>query len=128
VAEYGLKYRGFSTSAEAYWRRFDDIGSDNSGSVGSGTIIDRGFFVQGGYFILPKKVELAGRYSLVDFDDERDEDAVRETTLGVNWFINGTHDNKLQLNWIRQDNELPNSVSRSDDIDNTFRMQYQLAF
>ena len=79
-------------------------------------------------FILPKKVELAGRYSLVDFDDERDEDAVRETTLGVNWFINGTHDNKLQFNWIRQDNELPNAVSRSDDIDNTFRMQYQLAF
>ena len=77
---------------------------------------------------MPKKIEIAGRYSLVDFDDERDEDAVRETTLGVNWFINGTHDNKLQLNWIRQDNELPNSVSRSDDIDNTFRLQYQLAF
>jgi phosphate-selective porin OprO and OprP len=128
VAEYGLKYRGFSTSAEAYWRRFDDIRANNIDSIGSGVIIDRGFFVQGGYFILPKKVELAGRYSLVDFDDERDEDAVRETTLGVNWFINGTHDNKLQLNWIRQDNELPNSVSRSDDIDNTFRMQYQLAF
>ncbi|MBT5307505.1 MAG: hypothetical protein HOL31_20800, partial [Candidatus Scalindua sp.] len=55
VAEYGLKYRGFSTSAEAYWRRFDDIGSDNSGSVGSGTIIDRGFFVQGGYFYSAKE-------------------------------------------------------------------------
>ncbi|MCP4252461.1 MAG: hypothetical protein GY775_03435 [Candidatus Scalindua sp.] len=128
VAEYGLKYRGFSTNAEAYWRRFDDIGSNNSGSVGSDTIIDRGFFVQGGYFIMPKKIELACRYSLVDFDDERDEDAVRETAVGVNWFINETHDNKLQFNWIRQDNELPNSVSRSDDIDNTFRLQYQLAF
>ncbi len=128
VAEYGLKYRGFSTSAEAYWRRFDDIRANNIDSVGSGVIIDRGFFVQGGYFILPKKVEVAGRYSLVDFDDERDEDAVRETSLGVNWFINGTHDNKLQFNWIRQDNELPSSVSRSDDIDNTYRLQYQIAF
>ncbi len=77
---------------------------------------------------MPKKLELAGRYSLVDFDDERDEDAVREVALGVNWFINGTHDNKLQFNCIRQDNELPNSASRSDDIDNTFRLQYQLAF
>jgi len=128
VAEYGLKYRGFSTSAEAYWRRFDDIRANNINAVGSGVIIDRGFFVQGGYFIMPKKLELAGRYSLVDFDDERDEDAVREVALGVNWFINGTHDNKLQFNWIRQDNELPNSVSRSDDIDNTYRLQYQLAF
>jgi len=128
VAEYGLKYRGFSTSAEAYWRRFDDIRANNIDSIGSGVIIDRGFFVQGGYFIMPKKLELAGRYSLVDFDDERDEDAVREVALGANWFINGTHDNKLQFNWIRQDNELPNSVSRSDDIDNTYRLQYQLAF
>ncbi len=77
---------------------------------------------------MPKKVEVAGRYSLIDFDDERDEDAVRETTLGVSWFINKTHDNKLQFNWVRQDNELPNSASRSDDIDNTYRLQYQLAF
>ncbi len=128
VAEYGLKYRGFSTSAEAYWRRFDDIRANNINSVGSGVIIDRGFFVQGGYFVIPKKIEVAGRYSLVDFDDERDEDAVREVALGVNWFINGTHDNKLQFNWIRQDNELPISVSRSDDIDYTYRLQYQLAF
>ncbi|MHC4320990.1 MAG: porin [Planctomycetota bacterium] len=128
VAEYGLKYRGFSTSAEAYWRRFDDIRANNIDSVGSGVIIDRGFFVQGGYFVIPKKFEVAGRYSLVDFDDERDEDAVREITAGVSWFINGTHDNKLQFNWIRQDNELPNVASRSDDIDNTYRLQYQLAF
>ena len=77
---------------------------------------------------MPKKIELAGRYSLVDFDDERDEDAVREVSLGANWFINETHDNKLQLNLIRQDNELPNSVSVSDDIDYTYRLQYQIAF
>ena len=128
VAEYGLKYRGFSTNAEAYWRRFDDIRANNIDSVGSGVIIDRGFFVQGGYFIMPKKLEVAGRYSLVDFDDERDEDAVRETTLGLSWFINETHDNKLQINWVRQDNELPNSSSRSDDIDYAYRLQYQIAF
>jgi len=128
VAEYGIKYRGFSSNAEAYWRRFDDIRANNIDSIGSGTIIDRGWFVQGGYFIVPKKIEVAGRYSLVDFDDERDEDAIRETTLGVSWFVNGTHDNKLQFNWVHRDNELPNSVSRSDDIDNTYRLQYQLAF
>ena len=39
-----------------------------------------------------------------------------------------TDDNKLQFNWIRQDHELPNVASRSDDIDNTYRLQYQLAF
>jgi phosphate-selective porin OprO/OprP len=128
VAEYGFKYKGFSTSAEAYWRKFDDVRANNLASVGSSAVIDRGFFTQGGYFVIPKKCELAARYSLVDYDDQRQVDAIRETSLGVNWFINGTHDNKLQLNWIRQDNELPNAVSRSDDIDNTYRLQYQLAF
>ncbi|KHE93098.1 MAG: OprO/OprP family phosphate-selective porin [Candidatus Scalindua rubra] len=128
VAEYGLKYRGFSTNAEAYWRKFDDIRANNLGSQGSGAVIDRGFFAQGGYFVIPKKCEVAARYSLVDYDNQRRIDAIRETTLGVNWFFNKTHDNKLQFNWIRQDNELPNAVSRSDAIDYTYRMQYQIAF
>jgi phosphate-selective porin OprO and OprP len=131
VAEYGLKYRGFSTSAEAYWRKFDDVRANNIDSVGSSAVIDRGFFAQGGYFVIPKKCELAARYSLVDYDDQREVDAIRETTLGVNWFFNETHDNKLQLNFIRQDNENPRNASalkRSDDIDYTYRLQYQIAF
>ena len=38
-------------------------------------VIDRGFFVQGGFFLIPKKFEVAGRYSLVDFDNSRVADA-----------------------------------------------------
>jgi len=119
VGEYGLKYRGFSTSAEFYWRKYDDIGGRS--------IIDRGFFVQGGYFLIPKHLEITGRYSLVDFDNRRKADAVRETTAGINYFFAG-QGKKLQFNFIRLDNELPNAVSRSDDIDYFYRLQFQLAF
>lgn len=132
VVEYGLKYKGFSTSAEAYWRKYDGIDTSVIDTNPSTKVIDRGFFVQGGYFLVPKKFEVAGRYSLVDFDNQRVVDATRETTAGLNWFINGHgHDNKLQFNWVRIDNERARSVSstnRSDDIDNFYRLQYQIAF
>jgi hypothetical protein len=120
VGEYGLKYKGFSTSAEFYWRHYDDIGGRS--------IIDKGFFVQGGYFFIPKHLEVTARYSLVDFDNRREEDAIRETALGINYFFKGGHSKKLQFNAIRMDNELPTSVSASDDIDYIYRMQFQLAF
>ncbi len=119
VAEYGIKYNGFSSSAEAYWRKYDNIGGRS--------VIDKGFFVQGGYFLIPKHLEVAARYSLVDYDNQRVQDAVRETTLGINYFWAG-HSKKLQFNFIRMDNELPTSVSSSDDIDYFYRMQFQLAF
>jgi phosphate-selective porin OprO/OprP len=132
VAEYGFKYKGFSTNAEAYWRKYDGIDTSVLDTNPSTKAIDRGFFVQGGYFLIPKKFEVASRYSLVDYDNQREVDAKRETTVGLNWFINGHgHDNKFQFNWVRIDNERARSVSatnRSDDIDNFYRMQYQIAF
>jgi len=127
VGEYGLKYKGFSTKAEFYWRKFDNIKTHSVSPKAGTKVIDRGFFVQGGYFLIPKKFEVAGRYSLVDFDNSRVADATRETTVGLSWFFHG-HGNKLQANWIRIDNEKPNFESRSDDIDNFYRIQYQLAF
>ncbi|MHC4139523.1 MAG: porin, partial [Planctomycetota bacterium] len=119
VGEYGLKYKGFSTSAEFYWRKYDNVGGKS--------LIDRGFFVQAGYFLIPKHLEIAGRYSLVDYDNRRTTDAVREATAGINYFFAG-QSKKLQFNFVRMDNELPHSVSVSDDIDYFYRLQFQLAF
>ena len=128
VGEYGLKYKGFSTKAEVYWRKYDGIDTSENDTNPSTKVIDRGFFVQGGYFLIPKKFELAGRYSLVDFDNQRTTDAKRETTVGLTWFFEG-HGHKIQANWVREDNEQSNVAgARSDDIDNFYRLQYQIAF
>ena len=128
VGEYGLKYKGFSTKTEVYWRKYDGIDTSENDTNPSTKVIDRGFFVQGGYFLIPKKFELAGRYSLVDFDNQRITDAIRETTAGLTWFFEG-HGHKLQANWVREDNEQSNVAgARSDDIDNFYRLQYQIAF
>ncbi len=115
VAEYGFKYKGFSAIGEYYWRKTHGILDTN--------IIDQGFFVQAGYFIIPTKFEVAGRYSLVDFDDSLEDDAIREASFGLNWFF-ASHKSKLQFNAIRIDSEKPGP----DDIDYKYRLQYQLSF
>lgn len=127
VAEYGLKYRGFSTNAEFYWRKFDNIEQKGIFGAPGRKIIDRGFFVQGGYFLIPKKLEVAGRYSYIDFDDNRNENALRETTAGVNWFFNG-HNKKVQFNFVREQKDLPDFTAPTDDIQYFYRIQYQMAF
>ena len=115
VAEYGFKYKGFSAIGEYYWRKTHGFANTN--------IIDQGFFTQAGYFLIPKKFEVTGRYSLVDFDDQLETNAIREASFGLNWFF-AKHKSKLQFNAIRIDNEKPGS----DDIDYKYRFQYQLSF
>ena len=115
AGEIGFKYRGFSLISEYYWRKQHGVLDTN--------LIDHGFFVQSGYFLIPKKLELAGRYSLVEFDDELEKDALKNVAVGVNYFFNG-HGSKLQFNAVRF-NEEKNNI---DNIDYKYMFQYQLSF
>ncbi len=115
AGEIGFKYRGISFISEYYWRKQHGILDTN--------LIDHGFFVQAGYFLVPKKLELAGRYSLVEFDDELEKDALKNVAVGVNYFLNG-HGSKLQFNAVRFNEEKNNT----DNIDYKYIFQYQLAF
>ncbi|MGR3177389.1 MAG: hypothetical protein ACUZ8E_04975 [Candidatus Anammoxibacter sp.] len=115
AGEFGFKYRGLSLISEYYWRKQSGISDVN--------LIDYGFFVQAGYFLIPKKLELAGRYSLVEFDDELEKDSLKNAAIGVNYFFNG-HQSKLQFNAVRFNEEKGNA----DNIDYRYIFQYQLAF
>ncbi|MGR3219080.1 MAG: porin [Candidatus Anammoxibacter sp.] len=115
AVEFGFKYRGLSLISEYYWRKQSGISDVN--------LIDYGFFVQAGYFLIPKKLELAGRYSLVEFDDELKKDSLKNVAIGVNYFFNG-HGSKLQFNAVRFNEENGNS----DNIDYKYIFQYQVAF
>lgn len=91
VQEAGFKYRGFSVLEEFYLRRR---------SFMEERITDLGWFVQGGYFIKPKKIELTLRYSQIHFDNDRTDESIDEGTLGVNYFFSG-HNYKMQFNAVR---------------------------
>jgi len=83
----------------------------NPDDAGVGTAYDSGFRVQGGFFVIPKKVELASRYAMVMFDDDpnvlggNDLDNVWTFTQGLNYYLSGNHKWKLQLDYTFQREE-----------------------
>ena len=62
TADYGFKYRGWSSQGEAFFRNTDAVG---------GVQNDAGYSVQVGYFFIPKKLEFALRQAAL-LDDLND--------------------------------------------------------
>lgn len=60
--DVNFKSNGFSVHGEYYVGTAEGDASESEVDV-------QGFYIQGGYFIKPKTLELAARYSLVDCDD-----------------------------------------------------------
>ncbi len=56
-----FKYLGFSALSEVFYRDYD--------SDLAGTAEPMGAYIQAGYFLIPEKVEVAGRWSYIDCDD-----------------------------------------------------------
>ncbi|HYO12950.1 MAG TPA: porin, partial [Thermoanaerobaculia bacterium] len=80
-----------------------------------------GFNAQIGYFIGPQKLEIAGRYAVLDPSSDRDDDEREERGLALNYFFN-KHPHKLQLDYRQLENK---ATDREDD---EVRLQYQLSF
>ena len=76
----GLKYRGYSVDAEAYWRRLDDFKS--SGVIPSNSFVDSGLQLQASAMLLPQTLQTYVAASKIDgeYGDPWD------VSLGVNWF------------------------------------------
>ena len=56
-----------------------------------------GWYLQGGYFVLPKKVQAVLKYDVLDVNTSLAGDRVGRYTAGVNWVLSGR--TKLQLNY-----------------------------
>ncbi|HKQ33312.1 MAG TPA: porin [Thermodesulfobacteriota bacterium] len=98
------------------------------------TAFDQGFRVQAGVFLLPKTVELAARYALIDYDtssgvvppDTSVPSKQWELTPGLNYYFSHDHRWKLQLNYTFQRNE---ATLDAPDVDaNIVRAQIQANF
>lgn len=129
-----LKYRGFSLQGEYY---FKNINRHNKGlpcmqtsspggpctgfapsQLGNAT----GWYVQSGYYLIPRKLEVAARYAYWDPDTHVSSDLVKEFDASINWFPFGTYDYQLMLTYsniamgtggyaIGRSNPLPNTVN-----------------
>ena len=145
LAEFGFKYKGMSLSGEYHNRKrklldalelFNVFDAPGLGAIDKGEALhDQGFFVQGGYFAIPKKLEVTGRCELIDVDEEYNASATvgigsgdaNYYTAGLNYFLDG-RDHKVQLNY-RYIDQKEGSHSRSlGSVQNEIIMQYQLYF
>ena len=138
VGEFGFKYRGLSLVSEYHNRHrkvLDPLERTDLGTAlgAKETLNDQGFFVQGGYFVIPEKLEIAGRYELIDYGRNHPEggtlglvDNRRFYTAGLNYFLKG-RDHKLQINYIHREEELSGAFFGDND-ENVFLTQYQIYF
>jgi len=120
-----MKYQGFSLAGEFYWA---DVDADSFASSAN----PLGFYVQTGYFFIPKKFEIAARYSYVDCDDGlgcvgglgsaiAGTDKAHEVGAVLNYYF-WKHNLKAALAWLRLNEEYPGDT---DDV-NTNKWIFQV--
>jgi phosphate-selective porin OprO/OprP len=122
VDSYGFdaafKWRGLSVQGEYFGGKAD--GRNNGRTVHS-----RGYYAQAGYFLLPKRLEAAVRYSSVDPNHDRPRDLQVEVTGGVSYYFQG-HNLKVQGDYTNI--HIQQAVGRQPTDDKQVRVQAQLAF
>ncbi|MGD9762848.1 MAG: hypothetical protein AB7V27_03945 [Candidatus Binatia bacterium] len=94
--DFATKYKGFGFNGEYYFRWIDDLRANRP--LPFTDFFDHGFYIETGYMIVPKYVEIGARMSRI-FGRFGDRGA--EYGGVVNWFINGTHSWKLTLDATR---------------------------
>jgi hypothetical protein len=93
--DFNLKSGGASLHVEGFYRDEETADSDSIS-----------FLAQVGYFVMPKKLEVAGRYGRVDCDNGRASgdcsglSHAQEYGVGLNYYW-WKHNLKAQLNWSR---------------------------
>lgn len=86
--DMAFKWMGLSAQAEYFW-------GEGVGQTNNKTVISNGFYVQAGYMVLPKQVELAMRYAWMDYNRSKTNDNQTEVTGAVSWYPKG-HNLKIQ--------------------------------
>lgn len=122
VGTYGFdaafKWRGLSVQGEYFGGRAE-------GKSNGRTAHARGYYAQAGYFLLPKHLEVAARYSCVDPNRNSDRDLQVEAAGAVSYYFEG-HNLKLQGDYTNI--HVQRAVGQQATDDKQLRVQAQVAF
>jgi hypothetical protein len=147
------KYLGWSLQAEGYYRH-QRVRSTDSQTVPfdlttipaaaiSGPPVDLGqawgWYAQVGKYIIPRKLEIATRYGIMDPSTKQKHDLTKEFGLALNYSFDGTYNNRLVVDYSnitmgsggRAPDRFPfESLPgfNSDLIENRLNVQYQFYF
>ncbi len=109
--DYAFKYRGFSLQAEYSFRNVtrhnkglpcmvtNGVGGPCTTTAPQQFGNSTGWYVQSGYYLIPRKVEVAARYAWWDPDTRSGGDLIKEVDLSLNWFLSGTYDHQIMLTY-----------------------------
>ena len=121
VGTYGFdaafKWRGFSATGEYFGAKADGQGRGR-------TVHARGYYGQAGYFLIPKHLEVAARYSCVDPNRDKSQDMLIEVAGAVSYYFQG-HNLKLQGDYTNIHTQIAGKQATDDK---QMRLQAQLAF
>ena len=129
-----LKYRGFSLQGEYYFKNINRhekglpciqtavVGGPCTGFAGGLLGNATGWYVQSGYYLIPRHLEIATRYAYWDPDTNTSSDLIKEFDVSINWFPFGTYDYQFMITYsnvamgtggyaIGRSNPLPNTVN-----------------
>ncbi len=112
-----FKWQGLSVQGEYFLGQADGKDSNK-------TLRAQGFYAQGGYFIIPTHMELAGRYSYLDPNRDASGDHQIESQGAVSYYFN-KHNLKLQADYT---NSHKQNGAKSSTDDKIVRLQAQLLF
>ncbi len=93
----GLKYRGWSLDAEAYYRKIDSFVT--TGSIPVTSLSDHGFQIQGSTMLVPSELQAYLAYSKIFGDYGNPYDV----SLGLNWFPFSRKEVRLSLQGLYLD-------------------------
>ncbi len=101
---------------------------------GAGSAFDQGFNIQSGIFLLPKTVEVAGRFAYIDYDTSAGvvppgisvQDSSWAITPGINYYISHDHRWKIQFQYSYLSQSF--TEGESDINSNVLRAQLQAYF
>jgi hypothetical protein len=89
-----IKYRGWSLHSEFYFRNNtlrQQVIRNIPRQLGNST----GWYVQSGYYLIPKRLEFAARYALWDPDTKASEDLIRQFDAALTYSFHSTYDHKI---------------------------------
>lgn len=152
--DFIAKYQGWSLQSEGYYRhqrvRNKDAGTEPfdlstipTSPLAVGPPVDLGqawgWYVQVGKYIIPRKLELAVRYGVLDPSTKQKDDLTKEFGAAINYSFDGTYNNRLVIDYS---NITMGSGGRAPDrfpfenqpgfgrdlVENRINVQYQFYF
>ena len=152
--DFIAKYQGWSLQSEGYYRhqrvRSTDSGTqpfDNNtiptSPLAVGPPVDLGqawgWYVQVGKYIIPRKLEVAVRYGVLDPSTKQKDDLTKEFGAAINYSFDGTYNNRLVIDYAnitmgsggRAPDRYPFETQAGfgrDLVENRINVQYQFYF